>query len=127
MRNTLLMYNIAPDKLTKLRVLCMRLGIKMRPVEKSEYGLELEKLLGEKSECQYDGDTFDDEMVVMCGCNNRTVDEFLMGMRTNRISVVALKAMMTQTNAKWSSFQLHSELCAERDALKAGKKAHETK
>lgn len=127
MRNTLLVYNIAPTKLSKLRVLCMRLGIKIRIVESNEYGCQLEDLIGQKPVCEGDSQTFDDEMIVMCGLDNRTMDEFLLGMRTNRIPVISLKAVLTQTNAKWTSLQLHKELCAEREALKTGKSAHKSK
>ena len=41
-----------------------------------------------------------------------------------RVAPVALKAVLTETNAGWDSVRLHEELCRERDALSRGGKAH---
>ena len=43
---------------------------------------------------------------------------------TYRVAPVALKAVLTETNAGWDSVRLHEELCRERDALSRGGKAH---
>ena len=52
------------------------------------------------------------------------LDAFLRAFRSYRVAPVALKAVLTETNAGWDSVRLHEELCRERDALSRGGKAH---
>ncbi|MBQ8974332.1 MAG: DUF3783 domain-containing protein [Oscillospiraceae bacterium] len=127
MRSLLLMYNIDEKKLSKLRVLCMRLGIKMRQVEKDRYALPIGQLTADTvpEPVESTVEAFDDEMLVMCGFNNAMVDALLKGLRESRIPVIPLKAVLTEENSKWDSFKLHTELTAEHEALKTGRTAHQ--
>ena len=130
MKSQILLYNIPQAKMSKLRVLCMRLGLKMHPVAGEDYAKTLTQLLdiegAAPAEAPADArEPFTDEMLVMCGFDQRTVDELLTGMRRERIPVIPLKAVLTETNQNWTSYQLHDEISAEREALRAGKKAHQ--
>lgn len=60
---------------------------------------------------------FSDEMLVLCGLSGPQLDALLSSLRRSRV-VVALKAVVTEDNAAWSSLQLHDELRQEHEAMK---------
>lgn len=57
-------------------------------------------------------------MLVLCGLSGPQLDALLSSLRRSRV-VVALKAVVTEDNAAWSSLQLHDELRQEHEAMKA--------
>lgn len=63
-------------------------------------------------------DVFHDEMMVMQGLNSNQFNKLLDTMKRNRCSIL-LKAVVTDTNAGWSSVCLHKELSAEYEALRS--------
>ena len=62
-------------------------------------------------------EVFRDEMLVMCGLGQGQFQAFLDQLRRSR-ATVALKAVLTESNAAWSSFRLHREIAAEHEAMK---------
>ena len=56
-------------------------------------------------------------MLVLCGLSGSQLDALLSSLRRSRV-VVALKAVVTEDNAAWSSLQLHDELRQEHEAMK---------
>lgn len=129
MRSLLLLYNVPAGKLAKLRVLCMRLGVKIRQVEPAWYGLPIGVLTEETppevpADIAGEADDITGEMAVMCGFNGPMLDDFLRGFRQSRIPVIPLKAVLTEENSKWDSYTLQKELSAEHEALKQGMRAH---
>ena len=69
---------------------------------------------------------FSDEMLVMAYFPQGMMNVFLQGLRRAGVAPVALKAVLTPTNAAWSSAQLHEELSREHAAMTAGQtSAHE--
>ena len=106
----LLMYNLSPARQGAVRMLCARLKIRVRAVEASEYAEKLGALAGmeEKRNEPFSGEPFSDEMLLMAGF----------------APPVALKAVLTPTNAEWDSVQLHQELLREHEAAARGGKAH---
>lgn len=57
-------------------------------------------------------------MLVLCGLSGPQLDALLSSLRRSRV-VVALKAVVTEDNAAWSSLQLHDELRQEHEAMRA--------
>lgn len=102
-------------------MLCLKLGLKIRTIDSSQYleplgalaGVTGYKLLGE----QYAGEGFSDEMLLLKGFTDGVLDRFLQGFRTMKIESVALKAVLTDTNCGWNSLELHDELVKERQAM----------
>ena len=122
-----LLYNISADKLKKIRVILLRLGLRAREVSPAEFDRPIGALAGlegfEPAETAA-GDPFAGEMLVMCGLSSPQFSAFLNALRQNRCPV-ALKAVLTETNAGWSSVRLHRELAAEHEAMKqAAKSVH---
>ena len=122
----LLTYRLAPARQAAVRMICARLKIRARAVEPVEYGETLAALCGleEKKNEPFAGETFEEEMLLMAGFAPQTLDAFLRAFRSCLGAPVALKAVLTETNAGWDSVRLHEELCRERDALSRGGKAH---
>lgn len=125
-----LLYNISADKLKKIRVILLRLGLQGRLVMEDEFALPVGHLAGieglSPAESAQEGseETFREEMLVMCDLPSPVFSAFLNALRQNRCPV-ALKAVLTQTNAGWSSVRLHRELAAEHEAMRnAAKSVH---
>lgn len=119
----LLCYNLSGEKMQKIRLAAMRLKIRVRPVEKDEYAQTVAALCGleEKIDAAYVGAGFEDEMLVMANFPAGMMNTFLGLFRRMGIAPVALKAMLTPTNAAWDSEKLHAEIAGEHQAMMNGK------
>ena len=118
----LLCYNLAPEKAQKIRLAAMRLKIRVRSVAKEEYGQTLAALCGmeEMTDAAYGGAGFEDEMLVMANFPAAMMNTFLGLFRRMGIAPVALKAILTPTNAQWDSEKLHAEIASEHEAMMKG-------
>ena len=118
----LLCYNLASEKAQKIRLAAMRLKIRVRPVAKEEYGQTLAALCGmeETTDAAYGGAGFEDEMLVMANFPAAMMNTFLGLFRRMGIAPVALKAILTPTNAQWDSEKLHAEIASEHEAMIKG-------
>ena len=118
----LLCYNLAPEKAQKIRLAAMRLKIRVRPVAKEECGQTLAALCGmeETTDAAYGGAGFEDEMLVMANFPAAMMNTFLGLFRRMGIAPVALKAILTPTNAQWDSEKLHAEIASEHEAMMKG-------
>ncbi|MBR6259200.1 MAG: DUF3783 domain-containing protein [Oscillospiraceae bacterium] len=105
----------------------MKSGLKSREVKKEEYGQSLGYLAGIEGYEEIpnaDNLDFSDEMLVLCGLSDRQTGVLLPALRKAGVSI-SLKAALTETNADWSSSQLHEELIREREAFEqTGKSIH---
>lgn len=119
----LLCYNLSGEKMQKIRLAAMRLKIRVRPVEEDEYAQTVAALCGleEKTDAAYVGTGFEDEMLVMANFPAGMMNAFLGLFRRMGIAPVALKAMLTPTNAAWNSEKLHAEIAGEHQAMMNGK------
>ena len=125
-----LLYNISADKLKKIRVILLRLGLQGRVITPEEFSLPVGHLAGieglSPAETPQAGseESFREEMLVMCDLPSPVFSAFLNALRQN-CCPVALKAVLTEINAGWSSVRLHRELAAEHEAMKqAAKSVH---
>lgn len=124
MRPTILTFNLAEDRLAKLRFLCMRLGCAVQPVSDSDWAQPLSALCGLSAPGErIPTEGVEDEMLVFCHMDNAAVNRFLQTAKQLRFRPVALKAILTPTNAEWSPERLHAELTAERAAILNGSTA----
>ena len=151
----LLCYNLNGFKARNVHMTAMRMKIRVRNVAKEEYALPLSVLLGaggadtaqkrdlaidterdaqcaktpdaqDAAESQDGAQVFSDEMLVMAFFPQGMMNVFLQALRRAGVSPIALKAVLTPTNAAWSSAQLHEELSREHAAMMSGQtSAHE--
>ena len=116
-----LLYNFPKnDKLRRIKVALMRLGIPGREVAPSEYGHPIGYLAGQdpyEPGQPYEGEGFNAEMLVMCGLTQRQFNGLLDSLRASR-ATVALKAVLTEHNAAWDSLALYKALQEEHDTMR---------
>ena len=131
-----LLYNIGREKLPKIKSILFKLGLSAREVSPAAFDRPIGALAGlegfDAAETDA-GEQFAGEMLVMCGLSSAQFSAFLNALRQNRCTV-ALKAVLTETNAGWSAARLYRELAAEHAALQkvkprdaAKKSAHRKK
>ena len=103
-------------------------GIRLRRVEANEFHKPIGTLLGLKgfaaradSPCL----PFSEEMLLMCGFDQRMLQDFLSFFHREGLRSVGLKAMLTPTNAAWSACELYLHLSAERSQFEAVSKKEE--
>ena len=119
---TLLLSNIAPPKRAKMQVIALRCSCRMQVVPPERQGAKLEEILSGAPE-RTGEPAFSEELLVMSGLGERQMDVLLTELRRQRIPI-ALKAVVTPTNAGWTAAELYTELCRERAAFAAGRQAH---
>lgn len=126
MKPTILLYNFTDRKRkTKISGFCAMNGIRVRVVEKEEYGHPLMSLLElqaeavlEESQIRPSAQTpgeLEEEMLVMCGLEAKT-NSLLAYLRRERV-IVPLKAMLTPVNQRWNSLELYGEIREEHRQL----------
>lgn len=124
MRPTILSFNLPDARLSKLRFLCMKLGVLVKPVPAEEWNQPLSALCGLSDPAETSpAEGFCEEMLVFCHMDNAAVNRFLQTAKQMRFAPVALKAILTPTNAEWSPAALCAELKAERAAVLRGETA----
>ncbi len=104
-----------------IRMLCIRLGLRYRPVETSEYGQMLSALCGEGDpiEGAVSPGPLEEPMLLFAHMADRQVGDFLSGCKQARLSRPSLLAILTETNRTWTPHELQRELSAEREVVRA--------
>ena len=126
MRPTLLPFNLNENRLSRLRFLCMKLGLAVRPVPAEDFCQPISALCGLSAPAEAaPAEAFPEEMLIFCHMDNAQVNRFLQTARQMRFAPVALKAVLTPTNAAWTPVQLCAELKDERASVMKGEAAHE--
>ncbi len=112
----ILLYNIAGEKLMKIRICALRLGLEAVEVPASDFHQPLVRLLGMETgpvpaEAE---EPFSDEMLIM-----ETFSSPLLDAMRSCGATVALKAVVTEQNCRWSGAALCRELRKEHEAMSA--------
>ena len=116
----ILLFNIRGDKLRRIRLLSFKLGLRCVEIAPEDFSKPLGALCGRPDEAVDDGGdeapVFGGEMLVMDGLRPEQFHGLLDGLRRER-AAVALKAVVTDSNARWSAARLYRELSAEHEAM----------
>ncbi len=120
----ILVFNLSEEKLARLRFVCMRLRVQVKPVEKADWGQPMGVLggLAPRSSGPAPEETFAEEMLVMVNFTQSLANRLLAALKQARLPM-GLKAVLTPTNVHWTPVQLHRELSAERAAMAQGREA----
>ena len=112
MMPVILAVHFPAKKLAKLRMAAMRLGAKVRVVEKWEYLNAVGALTGDLDsfESFYDGEDFPGELLVFAHFSDAQLNLFLQAIRAAKLPPVALKAVLTDENKGWNVLELREEL-----------------
>lgn len=141
LKPTVLLYNFADKRRrNKVNAFCAMHGIRVRTVEKEEYGRPLimladkeaellfadadEKASGsgkdkpkeeQERESKKEQEDFADEMLVMCQVGGK-MNALLAYLRKEKV-IVPLKAVMTPVNQFWNSVELYREIRKEHEQM----------
>lgn len=125
-RPTILAFNLPSARLSRLRFLCLKLGVQVNDVPTEGFAQTIGALCGLADLNDAEGRrNFDDEMIVFCHMDHALVNRFLQTAKQLRFAPVALKAVLTPTNAEWSPCRLYDELKQEREAIRKGETLHD--
>ncbi len=115
MQETILCYNLNEKRKAEIEKLAKALDIVIKHIKKDDFALPLGVLCGleENNSKKSSNESFEDEMMVLCFFNDDKFGAFLASFKQNNIKPVALKAVLTPNNAKWSSLTLHKNLLEE--------------
>lgn len=115
---TLLAYGFDSKESKKLRTICEKLDIRLRRVQPEEYGVPIGAFVGaEKFPEHPETAEVPGQMLLFAYVTDRQLDVFLSALRTARVGVGSLKAVLTANNSKWNAQQLYGELRREREEL----------
>ena len=131
----------------KLKGVLVRLGIRIRNISPEQTGQQVGYLAGlpgfEEQGCPAAEDAAGEEaeereeteglreeppviperMLVLCGFDQRKMNELLSQFRRAKLPPVPMKAVLTEHNSSWTFEQLYRELRMEHEAMSAGKMA----
>ncbi len=120
-----LLYNIEKRKSIEIKNLCRKMNVGYTDVDKSDYGYRLGYLLNiDDNSVKAEGDDFSGEMMLLVDFNNGMMDLFLSLLRKKKCTV-ALKAVLTDTNKNFTSYELFSEISKEHEAMSRGESYHQ--
>ena len=126
MKPTILTFNLNENRLAKLRFICFKLGILVKPVPQDRFDHHIASLIGQcEPETEPGRNTFSDEMLLFHNMSDHQLDQFLATCKQQRFAPVALKAIVTPDNTAWTAVELHAELWQERQAVMRGTTTHE--
>ena len=118
MKELAMFYNFSDERLRKAKFALMPLKIQVKKVEKEDFNQPIGFLAGikgiEPAAEKFDGDGFDEEMIVMHNFTNKTIDSLIRVLNKCGVGRVPLKAVITPTSKDWDSLTLIK-------ALKVGK------
>ena len=116
--------NISGKKRSAVVLAALRCGCRYAEAAPERFGATLEALLrGDGTAAPVDA-PFGEELLVLAQLSEGQLDALLAQLRQQRCSI-ALKAVLTPTNAGWTVQALYEELCRERAAFDAGRRAQE--
>lgn len=115
---TVLLYNLSDDTAQgrAVRRLCAQQKLRVRGVLPAQQALPLAALLsGTPPAAEAPERPFTEPVLVMAYLSTGAQNRLLRGLRG--LPPIPLKAILTDTNSRWTGVQLHAELCCEHTAL----------
>ena len=108
------------SRIARLKAVLVRMGIRIKNITPDQTGQTIGYLAGiegfeEQTSAEYP--MVEEEILVMKNFSSRKIDELLMNLRRSGISKIALKAVITDTNSKWSFYELYQELKKEHETM----------
>ena len=120
-RGSVLLYNFKDKERTdKVKFIFVLMGIKIKTVEKEDYLQKIGALAGvegiERTEEIYEGEGFDEEMLVLNHLTDPQMNRMLAYLKKEGLQI-PLKAALTPTNVHWNTLELHDELVREHEEM----------
>ncbi len=125
MQKKVLAYNFSEDRIAALKLACMLVRVQLAVVPRADLLQPIGALAGlpdfERVSDVYEGEEATKEMLIFCGLNRPELDRYLSAIKKGKLKQVALKAMMTPTNAEWTGLALQEELAKEHEYMHGNK------
>lgn len=117
MSPTVLCYALSDARYAAVAALCRAQGCAPRRVAEEDWSKPIGALLGFPVGSRQGGGAVAAEMLVLCGFTPEKLDGFLAAFSASGVPGVALKAVLTPSNATWTAGELCTELLRERQAM----------
>ena len=122
MKETILLFNFKDKKeLQKLKMAVLPLKIRLKLINKEDYlkpvGFLADIKEIEDNDLKYDGEEFDNKMMVLSGLSNSRIDTVLAALRKAGISKINYKAILTPVNQHWDCIKLYEEIKSEHKLM----------
>lgn len=117
----ILLYNFSEEKLLRIKSAAEPFNSEVLVIENTSCGQQLGYLMGAAG-YRYNADAsyedFNDELLVMSGFDRNDIDSFIKSLHTNGAGRIALKAILTPTNIKWSISELYKAVKSDHDKMR---------
>ena len=107
-------------RIARLKAVLVRMGIRIKNISPDQTDQTIGWLAGldgfeeqPAEECP----VVEEEVLIMKNFSSRRIDELLMNLKRSGVSKIALKAVITDTNSKWSFYELYQELKKEYETM----------
>lgn len=116
-------------KVSTLKSIFVRLGIRIKNVAPDQVMQQVGYLAGlpgfEESESGDQLLTIDEEVLVLKNFTGQDIDVLLQNIRKTGLPKIALKAVLTESNSKWTFYQLYQEIKQEHEMMSGKAQAKE--
>lgn len=119
MAGTILSFGFSPAENKKLKTVCDKVGLRLKKLGVEDYGQPIGAFVGEAAKLEQPETLpeLSSQMLVFAYVTDKQMDAVFSGLRTARVGVSSLKAVLTPTNAQWTAHALMAELQEERKQL----------
>ncbi len=132
MKETILLFGFDEERRKKLARSLVTLRMRVKVIEKKEFGQPIGYLAGVKEVLSVDENTekevllvdenaekeiLEGEMLVMAGLSSARVDQVLGAIRKSGVGPIPYKAVLTDTNQYWKAAELLAELKREHEKM----------
>ncbi len=107
-------------RINRIKAVLVRMGIRIKNISPDQTDQTIGYLAGldgfgeqPAEECP----VVEEEVLIMKNFSSRRIDELLMNLKRSGVSKIALKAVITDTNSKWSFYELYQELKKEHETM----------
>lgn len=121
-RESVLYYNPSVStKTAQVKGVLVRMGIRIRNITPDQAVQTVGYLAGlegfEEQPVPVEVPVMDEEILVMLNFTGSRIDELLVQLKKARIPKIELKAVVTETNCRWTLYKLYQEMKKEHDAV----------
>lgn len=109
-----------PAYLNQMKGVLVQMGIRIKRVTPEQTGQTVGFLAGLKEFEERTGaeaPLIEEEVLVMRGFTNQRIDQLLMALRKAKVPKIPLKAVLTESNSKWTFFELYQEIKKEHQEM----------
>ena len=123
-KETVLYYNPSPtDKVRLMKGVLVQMGVRIKNITPEQTGQTVGYLAGlpgfQEIGMEAGQPVIEEEMLVMKDFTGVRMDQLLMGLRKAGVPKIALKAVVTESNSKWTFEQLYREIKDEHEKMSA--------